>query len=46
MGLTIEQSKSENEGVDAEKPTDERAPVQRLVIWLAARDSVRPEEYV
>ena len=32
MGLTFEQPKSVNEGVDVEKPKDERAPVQRLVM--------------
>ena len=33
MGLTFEQPNSVNEGVDVEQPKDERAPVQRLVIW-------------
>lgn len=32
MGLIFEQPKSVNEGEDAEKPKDERAPVQRLVM--------------
>ena len=32
MGKTIEQQESVNEGKDVEKPKDERAPVQRLVI--------------
>ena len=32
MGLNVEQPKSVNEGEDVEKPEDERAPVQRLVM--------------
>ena len=32
MRLTLDQPKSVNEGEDVEKPIDERAPVQRLVI--------------
>jgi len=32
MGLTFEQPKSVNEGEDAEKPKDQRAPLQRLVM--------------
>ena len=32
MRVNVEQPKSVNEGEDAEKPKDERAPVQRLVM--------------
>jgi len=35
MGLTFEQPKSVNEGEEVEKPKDERAPVQRLVMPYA-----------
>ena len=34
MELMFEQPRSVIEGEDAEKPKGERAPVQRLVIWL------------
>lgn len=33
MRLNVEQPKSVKEGKDVEKPQDERAPVQRLVMW-------------
>ena len=32
MRLNVEQPESVNEGEDVEKPKDERAPVQRLVM--------------
>lgn len=38
MGLRLEQSKSVNEGEDAEEPKVERAPVQRLVMQLFGGD--------
>jgi len=33
MRLNVEQPKSVSEGEDVEKPKNERAPVQRLVMW-------------
>ena len=41
-GLTIEQQKSVNEAEDVEKPKDERAPVQRLVMPSARGSPPRP----